>query len=238
MTGKTYASVLLLEDEALIALDTEFLLSEAGFRIAGTLGSCAEAMEWLPNGAADIAILDIVLGDGISVKVAEALGQLRIPFLVYSGVSFDESIHPQVFADALWISKPCEPAQMIAAVVALMARTREGIASGGSHATGLVDDSWPSLTDDGPAGPAERRHCLRIGERADGYALNDVLAVGKGLEARNEVGGTASHRDDTEQRWQVQCLSDLGKNTCRAGDRLRRVRLRAGHEAHLKVPEQ
>ena len=56
--------VVVLEDEALIALDLQDGLQDSGYRVAGTFTTCAEALSWLQTETPDVAILDTVLKDG------------------------------------------------------------------------------------------------------------------------------------------------------------------------------
>ncbi len=69
--------VLVLEDEAIIALDIEGILTDAGLDVAATLSSCAGAVEWLTANRPDVAILDIDLQDGSCEHVAQRLLDLR-----------------------------------------------------------------------------------------------------------------------------------------------------------------
>ncbi|WP_051371497.1 response regulator [Mesorhizobium loti] len=59
MDTETAVSVVLLEDEPLIAIDIEDQLQSAGFNIVKVLSTCAEALEWLQDHSPDIAILDL-----------------------------------------------------------------------------------------------------------------------------------------------------------------------------------
>ncbi len=57
-------TVLLLEDEALIAVALQDDLEEAGYWVAGPFVSCASALAWLGDYRPDLAVLDTVLKDG------------------------------------------------------------------------------------------------------------------------------------------------------------------------------
>jgi two-component SAPR family response regulator len=54
----TIGTVLLLEDEPIIALDVEKLLQENGADKVVTLSTCAEAIGWLGVNTPNIAIVD------------------------------------------------------------------------------------------------------------------------------------------------------------------------------------
>lgn len=81
------ARVLVLEDEAIIAIDVENILTDAGLSVAGTLGSCADALKWLDANDAEVALLDMHLLDGSCEPVARRLAEKGIPFVVFSGDS-------------------------------------------------------------------------------------------------------------------------------------------------------
>ncbi len=53
------ATVLLLEDEPLIAMDLEYGLREVGFDVA-IVATCSEAIDWLEVCRPDVVIVDIL----------------------------------------------------------------------------------------------------------------------------------------------------------------------------------
>jgi DNA-binding NtrC family response regulator len=116
--------VLILEDEPIIALDVEGILADAGFEVAGTLSTCAGAMEWLTTRRADVALLDIDLHDGSCEHVAQRLLDLGIPFVVFSGSEpTDETIDP-VFLKGGWLEKPAPGPRIVVAVSEVLSSRR------------------------------------------------------------------------------------------------------------------
>jgi DNA-binding response OmpR family regulator len=110
--------VLVLEDEAIIAIDVENILTDAGMTVAGTLGSCADALVWLEANLADVALLDMHLLDGSCERVARRLVEKGIPFVVFSGDSeADEDLDP-IFTAGAWLEKPAPADRIVAAVKA------------------------------------------------------------------------------------------------------------------------
>ncbi len=75
-------NVLVVEDEALIAMDLADRLSEAGARIVGPCSSVSEALECLGTADIDVAVIDFVLKDHNSDALQEALEEKRVPFVV------------------------------------------------------------------------------------------------------------------------------------------------------------
>jgi CheY-like chemotaxis protein len=77
--------VLLVEDEALVAMLIEAMLEDLGCSIAGRAASSAEALSVLASGGVDAAVLDVNLGAERSTAVAHALVELKIPFVFSTG---------------------------------------------------------------------------------------------------------------------------------------------------------
>jgi len=100
--------VLVLEDEAIIAINVQDELQDAGFGIAGPFTTCAGALEWLRTATPDAAILDAALKDGPCREVALELGRREVPFLIYSGHRQDRDLLAE-FHHVTWIEKPVAP---------------------------------------------------------------------------------------------------------------------------------
>lgn len=121
MDRRAAASIVLLEDEALIALDIADQLQNAGFAILETFSTCAAALEWLSVRTPDLAILDIQLRDGDCEEVAKALYERKVPFVVHSGLLPDDDSHSSIFLHGKWVTKPSAPEDLTEAVTALLA---------------------------------------------------------------------------------------------------------------------
>jgi DNA-binding response OmpR family regulator len=113
MDGLLGKSILILEDEPLIAMDHDVHAEAAGFRVV-ILSSCADAHDWLRSNTPTVALLDVRLRDGPCSDVATLLRNEGVPFVVCSGSS-KENADP-AFRHGLWISKPCIPDELIAAL--------------------------------------------------------------------------------------------------------------------------
>lgn len=121
MTGTDLASnafhtVLLVENEPLIAMDLEGMLLAAGAAKVHHAISSRDALDWLGASNADLAILDLFVSDGSSAPVAERLRMQGTPFMVYSGHTQDSAPDIGQFGDAVWLSKPCTQSELVAAV--------------------------------------------------------------------------------------------------------------------------
>ncbi|MDO9418492.1 response regulator [Pararhizobium sp.] len=99
--------LLFLEDEPIIAMDLEAVLSQAGFDVHW-FTTCRSASYWLENNQPDVALIDIELSDGTCVPIAELLIKRQIPFVVHSGYSSHANYVHEVFKRGRWISKPAD----------------------------------------------------------------------------------------------------------------------------------
>ncbi len=78
-------SILILEDEPLIAMDLQFAFEDNGAAAIVTV-SCEEAFEALDRSRFDGAVLDVNLGKGETCEpVAIELRKRNIPFLLHTG---------------------------------------------------------------------------------------------------------------------------------------------------------
>ena len=81
--------VLLVEDEALVAMMIQECLTEYGHSVVGPIGRAADALAAAKQGEFDAAILDINLSDGMAYPVAEILSQRGVPFAFVTGYEAD-----------------------------------------------------------------------------------------------------------------------------------------------------
>ena len=77
--------VLVVEDEALVAMMIEDFLSDAGCVVVGPAATVAEAMDLLRHNSIDAATLDVNLGTEEVRPVAEILEAAGTPFILVSG---------------------------------------------------------------------------------------------------------------------------------------------------------
>ena len=98
--------VLIVEDEALVAMLLEDMLSDLGCVVAGAVSTVAEAVALARDAAVaiDVAILDVNLGRDSSAPVAEALAERDVPFVFATG--YGESGVPEAFRGRPALQKP------------------------------------------------------------------------------------------------------------------------------------
>ena len=106
--------ILVVEDEALVAMLVEDALLDAGFEVLGPARSVAEAMALLAAERPSAAVLDLNLGGETSLRVADELAARGIPFIVATG--YGAAGLPPSHGKAPVLAKPYDPADLTAAV--------------------------------------------------------------------------------------------------------------------------
>ena len=97
-------SILIVEDEPLIAMMLEDFLESLGHSIAGTCDSVESALDRVDRGGFDLAILDVNLKGENVWPVASRLRERNVPFVIATGGHVDPP--PAEFNDAPVIEKP------------------------------------------------------------------------------------------------------------------------------------
>jgi CheY-like chemotaxis protein len=112
--------ILVVEDEALIAMLAEDELLEAGARVVGPAATVGEALRLIEGAAADgglsAAVLDIKLAGDAVRPVADRLAALGVPFLFATG--YGEGCDTGGHAAPV-LHKPFDPHQLVVTVEAL-----------------------------------------------------------------------------------------------------------------------
>jgi DNA-binding response OmpR family regulator len=123
-TEKVYRpeTVLVAEDESIIALSIEDELTDAGYAVAGPFATTSATMGWLSTDTPDLAVLDTNLRDGSSRVVALELIRRRVSFVVYSGYRQTMNTTPE-FDHGVWIEKP-SPGGALTKALASLPRAR------------------------------------------------------------------------------------------------------------------
>jgi DNA-binding NtrC family response regulator len=77
--------VLVVEDDAALALDLIASLSDANADVVGPVTDLEEAESLIGGGCCDAVILDLRVGNRNATSFAHLLLEKRIPFLIYTG---------------------------------------------------------------------------------------------------------------------------------------------------------
>lgn len=102
--------VLVIEDEALVAMLIEDILADLGCIVAGTATRLEEAIGLAGSLAFDVAILDMNLDGFRTDSVAEALAERGIPFLFATG--YGSGGVPEAFRGVPVLPKPFGEGQL------------------------------------------------------------------------------------------------------------------------------
>jgi DNA-binding response OmpR family regulator len=108
-------SILIVEDEPLIALDIVGAFQEAG-AVALIARSLADAIRLVEHGEVSAAVLDFGLGDGDSDAVCRRLAERGIPFVLHSGYTR----HGLACGTGTVVPKPASPVKLIETVAGLL----------------------------------------------------------------------------------------------------------------------
>lgn len=84
-TKRTLHRLLIVEDEPLIAFDTEHFLTEAEFQIVATVDRVADAVARLDDGEIHLVLVDMNLADGSGLDVARAASANGVAVLFVTG---------------------------------------------------------------------------------------------------------------------------------------------------------
>lgn len=83
---RSIVRLLVVEDEPLIAFDTEHLLTEANYQIVATVDRVAHARDVMRSAAeVDLVLVDVNLADGSGLDVARVAGERGVPVLFVTG---------------------------------------------------------------------------------------------------------------------------------------------------------
>jgi CheY-like chemotaxis protein len=116
------ASILVVEDEALIAMDLQMVLEEAGYRVIGPANSPEAAMALLDGPLPDVALLDVNLGRSDVFGVANELAARKTKLIFLTGHTAQRL--PQAHRHHPLIGKPYLP-QLLLQVVQQVLSQRE-----------------------------------------------------------------------------------------------------------------
>lgn len=103
-TAMTGRSILIVEDEPLIAMMLEDFVESLGHTPAGSVDNITDALGCVERGGFDLVILDVNLGTTECWPVADELAERSIPFILATGGHVTPP--PAAHAGAPTLSKP------------------------------------------------------------------------------------------------------------------------------------
>ena len=104
-------NVLIVEDQAIIALDLQAAVEEANAQVIGPAPTVREALDLLDTDEVHAAILDANLPDGDITPVVEELIDRGVPFVINTGVAVPLDLRR--FPDLAVFRKPTPASRLI-----------------------------------------------------------------------------------------------------------------------------
>jgi len=111
-TASERPTVLVVEDEFIIALDLSETVQDLGYALEGPFEGNEQAIEAIEEQLPDAAILDVFTADGEVYPLADKLAAAGVPIVFHSGHVPPDEVK-QRYPDALACAKPCPPNQLI-----------------------------------------------------------------------------------------------------------------------------
>ncbi|WP_174286495.1 response regulator [Sphingomonas bacterium] len=119
---RSIVRLLVVEDEPLIAFDTEHVLTDADFTIVATVDRVADALAVIESGATiDLVLVDVSLADGSGIDVARAAYGRGVAVMFVTG---NCPVDAHSFATGC-LAKPYAPRDLLGSIAAIEA-TRGG----------------------------------------------------------------------------------------------------------------
>lgn len=114
-------TVLVVEDEFIIALDLSETVRDLGYRVEGPYANKSHAFIAIDQEMPDFAILDVMTADGEVFPLADALTEAGVPIIFHSGHVTPGEIAER-YPDAMAAAKPCPPSTLIEMIESARAR--------------------------------------------------------------------------------------------------------------------
>jgi CheY-like chemotaxis protein len=114
--------VLVVEDEALVALQLEDMLTELGCAIVGPASRVGQALKLLDGEPVQVAVLDLNIAGEMVYPVADALKNRGLPYIFVTGFATSDLTDPH--RDQPVLEKPFARRQLLRAILDTLQRER------------------------------------------------------------------------------------------------------------------
>lgn len=114
--------VLLAEADAIVGIDLGDALEQAGYRVLGPFATSREALAAMEQESPTLAIVDVVLRDGVCTTLGNELRQRGVPFLVHSSLQQQDGSPALSFQGVPWLTKPALPEDVVLVLGELASR--------------------------------------------------------------------------------------------------------------------
>jgi CheY-like chemotaxis protein len=120
MTRTVRRRILIVEDEVMIAMLMEDMLTDLGYEVVGPAMRLEEGLELATSAALDMAVLDVNLNGQRSTPIAEVLAMRGVPFVFATG--YGSGGIDETRAAKHVLRKPFTPDDLDLAIASVMAR--------------------------------------------------------------------------------------------------------------------
>lgn len=168
------AALFLVDDHAMVREGLVAVLQQAGFRVCGQAGSRAETLNHPGLAAAQLAVVDIALGEDNGVDLVRRLHARGLPALVYS-MHEDSNVVRKAFAAGAvgYVTKREVASCLVEAVRSVLAGKRYVSPRAGA---GLVEDDLAQAeTDPVEAFSEQQRRLYEL--LGEGLSAEDIAAA-------------------------------------------------------------
>ncbi|HEY6520286.1 MAG TPA: response regulator [Roseiarcus sp.] len=114
-------TVLIVEDDLLLAMDLEGTLVGMGAAVVGVCHTLEEALARADADDFAVAVLDFSLGSQSVTPLARRLARRNVPFILHTGMSRSEPSLME-WSDSLIVEKPASPHTLVAAIKNVLPR--------------------------------------------------------------------------------------------------------------------
>jgi CheY-like chemotaxis protein len=121
----TPARILVVEDEYLIRMLLEDMLTDLGHTVAAAVGTIAEAKELAATGEFDCAVLDVNLDGQEIFPVADILMKRGLPFVFVTG--YGEGSLPEAYRGRPALQKPFQTEKLEQTLANMLANARQSV---------------------------------------------------------------------------------------------------------------
>ena len=105
--------ILIVEDEAIIALNLAYAVEDVDGEVVGPVASVAEALALLEATPVNGAVLDANLFDGVVTPLVLHLLDLGVPFVIHTGTGLPAELAAQP-VDLPLVMKPAQATSVVA----------------------------------------------------------------------------------------------------------------------------
>ncbi len=123
---KPAARILVVEDEFLVAMQIEAILTGRGWKVIGSAGTLASAVSLARTCTCDAAVLDVNLRGERVDEVATILSERGIPFLFVSGYGRG-NLPPAFRHNAEFLAKPFSDQMLVETVINLLPKEQKAL---------------------------------------------------------------------------------------------------------------